>query len=53
MLNRTEKHENKEQGMAQHEMPRCKNHNATQTKNHTKTTVLERFVALFFCGGGD
>ena len=46
MLNRTEKkHEDKEQGMTQHETPRTKNHKATQTINHTRTTALERSVA--------
>ena len=32
MLNRTEKHENKEEGKPQHETHRGKNHKATQTK---------------------
>ena len=39
------KHENKEQGRTKHEAPRSINHKATQKKNNTGTTVLERSVA--------
>ena len=42
---RTEKHENKEQGETQHETPRSKKHNITQSKNNTRTIALERSVA--------
>ena len=38
-------HEDKEQGMTQHEMPHSKNHKATQPMNHTRSTALERSVA--------
>ena len=41
MLNRTEKHEDKEQGMTQHEMLHSKNNKATQTKKHARTAAWE------------
>ena len=45
-LKRTKKHEDKEQGKTLiHEAPRSINHNATQNKNNTGTTALERSVA--------
>ena len=37
-----EKHENKKQVKIQHEAPRGKNHKATQNRNNTRTTALER-----------
>ena len=39
------------QDMTQHETHRSKNHKATQTKNHTRITVLERSVASALYGG--
>ena len=36
------KHENKEQGKTQHGTPCSKNHKATQNKNNTRATALER-----------
>ena len=42
----TKKHEDKEQGKTlKHEAPRSMNHKATQNKNNTGTTALERSVA--------
>ena len=40
-----DKHINKKQDTAQHETSRGKNHKATQNKNCTRTTALERSVA--------
>ena len=48
MLNRTAKHEHKEQGKTQHKTPRSKNQKATPNKNHTRTTALEWSVQLYF-----
>ena len=41
----TQQHENKEQGEPQHETPRIKINKATQNKNNTRITALERSVA--------
>ena len=46
MLKRTKKHKDKEHGNTlKHEAPRSINHKATQNKNNTETTALERSVA--------
>ena len=46
MLKGMTKHKDKEYGKAlKHEAPRGINHKATQNKNNTGTTVLERSVA--------
>ena len=46
MLNRAEKNKNnKDQGKTQHKTPRNKNNKATQNKDNTRTTVLERPAA--------
>ena len=45
MLKELKKHEDKEQGKAQHEAPHSINHKATRNKNNTGTTALERSVA--------
>ena len=43
MLKEMKKHEDKEQGKTlKHETPRSINHKATQNKNNTGTTALER-----------
>ena len=44
MLNRTEKHENKEQSKIWHETPRSKNHKSTENKKNTRAAALERSV---------
>ena len=46
MLKGMTKHEDKEQGRSlKHDAPRSINHKATQNKNNTGTTALERSVA--------
>ena len=46
MLKEMAKHEDKEHGKTlKHEAPRSINHKATQNKNKTGTTALERPVA--------
>ena len=45
MLKELKKHEDKEQGKTQYEVPHSINHKATQNKNNTRTTALERSVA--------
>ena len=45
MLNRNDKHENKEQGRTKHKKSRNKNHKATKNKNSTRATALERSAA--------
>ena len=46
MLNELKnKHENKEQGKTEHEMPCSKNHKATQNKKNNRTTTFEQSVA--------
>ena len=42
MLKGLKKHEDKEQGKTKHEASRSINHKATQNKNNTGTTALER-----------
>ena len=45
MLKGKKKHEDKEQGKTlKDEAPRSINHKATQNKNNTRTTALERSV---------
>ena len=45
MLKGPKKHEDKEQGKTKHEAPGSINHKATQNKNNTGTTALERSIA--------
>ena len=45
MLNKTTKHENKEQGKTQYETPQSKNHKVTQDKNETRIIAFARSVA--------
>ena len=45
MLKRLKKHEDKEKDKRKHEASRSINHKATQDKNNTETTALERSVA--------
>ena len=45
MLKWLKKHEDKVQGKTKHEAPGSINHKATQNKNNTETTALERSVA--------
>ena len=45
MLKGLKKHEDKEQGKTEYEVPRSISHKATQNKNNTGTTTLERSVA--------
>ena len=46
MLKGMNKHEDKEHGKTlKHEAPRIINHKATQNKNNTGTTALERLAA--------
>ena len=45
MLKRTEKHKNKEHDKTKHDTPRSKKHKATQNKNNTSTTALDRSIA--------
>ena len=53
MLKGMTKHDDKEHGKTlKHEAPRSINHKATQNKNNTGTTALERSVAQTTEGGG-
>ena len=45
MLKGLKKHEDTEQGKTKHEAARSINHKATQNKNNTGTSILERSVA--------
>ena len=45
MLNRLKKHDDKGQGKTKNEALLSINHKATQNKNNTGTTALERSVA--------
>ena len=52
MLNWQKKHIDKEQGKTKHEAPRSVNYRATQNKNNSGTTALERSVVYTTGGGG-
>ena len=52
MLEGQKKHIDKEQGKTKHEAPRRVNYRATQNKNNTGTTALERSVVYTTGGGG-
>ena len=44
MLKGQKKHIDKEQGKTKHEAPRSVNYRATQNKNNSETTALDRSV---------